>query len=145
MEKYSILEAARLLNISKDTLRYYDKMGLICPQRGENKYRYFSEYDLSDLRYIEVMKYAGFSLKEIKKVLENKRECSVENLADTKSLMDKKRMEISKKIELYQYVLQLMAEARLLLENGNFQGESREMNALMCNIFNEMKGKGNEE
>ena len=36
-KKLSILEFSRLTGISRDNLRFYDRIGLLCPeQRGEN-------------------------------------------------------------------------------------------------------------
>ena len=57
----SILEFSRLTGISRDNLRFYDRIGLLCPeQRGENNYRYYarsqlnSAYLISSLRLLEV-------------------------------------------------------------------------------------------
>lgn len=72
MNKYTIKQVSGILNISKDTLRYYDKMGLISPNREENKYRLYTDETLMELMYIQVLKYAGFSLIEIKELMANK-------------------------------------------------------------------------
>ncbi len=46
--KLSIGEVARLFNISKDTLRYYDKIGILKPEvNKENGYRFY------DIRHLE--------------------------------------------------------------------------------------------
>lgn len=40
MEKYfKIKEISTLFNIGIDSLRYYEKIGLIKPKRGKNNYR----------------------------------------------------------------------------------------------------------
>ncbi len=39
MKKYSIQQVSELLQISKDRLGYFDKLGLVTPTRGENRYR----------------------------------------------------------------------------------------------------------
>ncbi|MGE7826887.1 MerR family transcriptional regulator [Paenibacillus sp. NPDC093718] len=47
MEKlYSIQEVSQLLGISKDTLRYYDRIGIVSPSRENNRYRRYSKNDL---------------------------------------------------------------------------------------------------
>ncbi len=67
MEKlYSIQDVSRILGISKDTLRYYDRIGIVSPAREENRYRSYSEDDLIDLMNIQIMQYADFSLDEIR-------------------------------------------------------------------------------
>ncbi|WP_297418946.1 MerR family transcriptional regulator [Clostridium sp.] len=62
MDTYSIQQVSDLLQIPKDALRYYDKLGLVCPNRSENRYRHYIEQDIIDLQYAEVMKFSGFTL-----------------------------------------------------------------------------------
>lgn len=145
MEKLSVLEVSKMLSIPKDTLRYYDKIGLRCPKRGENRYRYYGKEDIVDLQYIEVMKFAGLSLREIRQILWNKRKCSGEHLTDTILLLENKRSDIEKKIALYQYTLQLIASAAAMLREKSLDLESGEMNELIHTIFGELKGVVNEE
>ncbi|WP_102028372.1 MerR family transcriptional regulator [Salirhabdus sp. Marseille-P4669] len=67
MEKlYSIQEVSEKLGIPKDTLRYYDRIGLVSPTRDDNLYRKYSMNDLIDLMNIQIMQYADFSLDDIK-------------------------------------------------------------------------------
>jgi len=59
------------LNISGDTLRYYEKIKLL-PKvyRNEAGIRFYSEKDLSRLRFIKRAQKMGFSLDEIKQLLQ---------------------------------------------------------------------------
>lgn len=69
MDKFfSIGELARQQNISRQTLIYYDKIGLFCPAYvdPDNGYRYYSSGQLDSLDTICIMKRIGFSLEEIK-------------------------------------------------------------------------------
>ena len=65
---FSIGELAKLQNISRQTLIFYDKIGLFCPAYidPENGYRYYSINQLDNLDAICIMKKIGFSLNEIK-------------------------------------------------------------------------------
>ena len=65
---FSIGELAKLQNISRQTLIFYDKIGLFCPAYidPENGYRYYSINQLDNLDAICIMKKIGFSLSEIK-------------------------------------------------------------------------------
>ncbi|MDO4663484.1 MAG: MerR family transcriptional regulator [Erysipelotrichaceae bacterium] len=65
---FSIGELAKLQNISRQTLIFYDKIGLFCPAYidPENDYRYYSINQLDNLDAICIMKKIGFSLNEIK-------------------------------------------------------------------------------
>ena len=70
--KLSIGEVARLFNISKDTLRYYDKIGILKPEiNKENGYRFYDIRHLEQLGLILGIKYLGISLSEIKEITEN--------------------------------------------------------------------------
>ncbi|HII4508324.1 TPA: MerR family transcriptional regulator [Clostridium perfringens] len=70
--KLSIGEVARLFNISKDTLRYYDKIGILKPEiNKENGYRFYDIRHLEQLGLILEIKYLGISLSEIKEIIEN--------------------------------------------------------------------------
>ncbi len=63
---YNIGEAAKILGINKETIRYYEKVGLLgSPNKGENGYRLYTEEDLRKIRFIRVAKNYGFSLKEV--------------------------------------------------------------------------------
>lgn len=65
---FSVGELARLQNISRQTLIFYDKIGLFCPAYTDpaNGYRYYSAKQLDYLDTICIMKKIGFSLEEIK-------------------------------------------------------------------------------
>lgn len=65
---FSIGELSKLQNISRQTLIFYDRIGLFCPAYVDpgNGYRYYSIRQLDDLDAICMMKKIGFSLDEIK-------------------------------------------------------------------------------
>ncbi|WP_368292823.1 MerR family transcriptional regulator [Dehalobacter sp. TBBPA1] len=103
MQTYSIQQVSNLLQISKDTLRYYDKFDLVCPKRSENRYRYYTEQDILDLRYAEVMKFSGFTLVEIRKVFQFKRAHNVNNFPEILRILDDKKMELIRKQKLFYF------------------------------------------
>ena len=45
-KQFRIGEMAQMTGLSRDTLRFYEKKGVICAKRRENGYRYYSEGDL---------------------------------------------------------------------------------------------------
>jgi len=60
---------AKQSGFSKDTLRYYEKIGLIQltkKQRGPNNYRIYDHSILQELNVIKKLKKVGFTLNEIK-------------------------------------------------------------------------------
>lgn len=51
MEKnrYMIGDVANLMGMSRDTLRYYEKRGILSSEKGDNGYRYYTEQDVAKL------------------------------------------------------------------------------------------------
>lgn len=52
---YTIHIAAELLDCHPRTLRIYEAMGLIQPQRRQNRYRLYSQYDLTQVKRISAL------------------------------------------------------------------------------------------
>ena len=69
---YSIGEVSKICNVSKKTLRFYDKIGLISPDvvSGENNYRYYGEDTLLFIPVIKYFKQMGFKLEDMKAFLQ---------------------------------------------------------------------------
>ena len=67
---YQIGEVTKRLNISADTLRYYEKIHLLTPiARNASGLRIYNDKDLSQLKFIRRAQRMGFSLDEISKLL----------------------------------------------------------------------------
>jgi MerR family transcriptional regulator/heat shock protein HspR len=50
---YVISVAARMLGMHAQTLRYYERMGIIAPSRSRGRIRLYSQADISRLRQIQ--------------------------------------------------------------------------------------------
>lgn len=73
MKKYfSIGEAAKAVRTTSETLRYYDRIGLVKPSKKDEwtNYRYYTEQDIVRLNTVRALQLMDLSLQEIKKVLE---------------------------------------------------------------------------
>lgn len=62
---YSIGTFSELTGFSIDTLRYYEKQGIILPKRDHNNRRIFDEKDVEWLVFIRKLKLTGMKLKDI--------------------------------------------------------------------------------
>lgn len=149
MGRYSISETARKLEISKDKLRYYDKIFLLNPKRGENNYRYYDDEDILKYKYIEVMKKAGISFEEIKIILNNKWNCKKENddinLNATINIIDRKMEEVFFKVNLLKNNLEILKRTKeLLIMKKKDEDAVKDINNLVLNQFNEIRGRVNE-
>jgi len=61
---------ARLVNMHPQTLRYYEKLGLIQPSRTDGRIRLFSMQDVERLHKIQQLQDDGVNPAGIKKILE---------------------------------------------------------------------------
>ncbi|CAM2857927.1 GTP cyclohydrolase [Legionella steigerwaltii] len=72
MKYYQIKEISQMTSLTIRSLQYYDEIDLLKPaKRSEGGYRLYSEMDLIRLQQITTLKFLGFSLSTIKKIMEN--------------------------------------------------------------------------
>jgi MerR family transcriptional regulator, heat shock protein HspR len=67
---YVISVAAELAGVHPQTLRLYERKGLLDPSRTEGGSRRFSDADLDRLRQIQTLTNAGLNLEGVRQVLE---------------------------------------------------------------------------
>lgn len=69
---FSIGEAAKLAGMTTETLRHYDRIGLVCPHKKDEwtKYRYYTEDEIVRLNTVHALRCMDLPLNEIKTVLE---------------------------------------------------------------------------
>lgn len=73
MKKYfSVGEAAKAVHTTSETLRHYDRIGLVKPSQKDEwtNYRYYTEQDIVRLNTVRALQLMDLSLHEIKMVLE---------------------------------------------------------------------------
>lgn len=69
---FSIGEVSNMFDVSIDTLRYYDRIGLLCPEvNKENNYRMYNIKDIYLLSLILGARYLEISINDIKKFLKS--------------------------------------------------------------------------
>ena len=67
---FVISQAAELAGMHPQTLRQYDRMGLVCPTRTQGRSRRYTMQDVAKLREIARLSAEGVSLEGIRRVLE---------------------------------------------------------------------------
>ena len=100
---------------SRHTLRYYEQIGLISPQRRTNNYRDYTAQTLHDLDFIKRAQSMGFSLGEIGEILDAQRNKLID-CADGAKLIEKKMAEVQLKIANLQSIYRYLDEERANLE-----------------------------
>ena len=68
---FSVGEAARQVHTTCETLRHYDRIGLIKPSKRDTStgYRYYTEQDVVRLSTVRALQQMDLPLNEIKRVL----------------------------------------------------------------------------
>ena len=108
MNSIGIGALAKRAGVSIDTVRYYEKTGLLAPQaRRPSGYRRYSDLQLSRLRFIRRAQNLGFTLKDIRELLGLS---SQRDVARVKRAAEKKLTEVEEKILALQRVRAGLAE-----------------------------------
>lgn len=95
---YKIGKAAALAGLSIDTLRFYEREGLLPKsQRTVSRYRLYDEQVIARLRFIRRAKSLGFSLQEIQELLFLNDGRG--NRKSVRSIGEKRLLEIKQKID----------------------------------------------
>lgn len=90
----NISDFARIAGVSRQTLIYYDRIGLFSPVAvGDNGYRMYSHNQVDNIGIITILQDLGVPLKKIKEILDN---ISVET---TKKTLNYQLSAITQKIE----------------------------------------------
>ncbi|MHA3050971.1 MerR family transcriptional regulator [Acinetobacter sp. ANC 4640] len=97
-----IHELVKQTGLTRDTLRFYEKIGLIKAQRAENGYRHYSGQIVLRLELIKLAKSLGFQLSEIAELvqlLDEQQQLSAEHL---QGCLEGKLVEIEEKLQQLQ-------------------------------------------
>ena len=67
---FVISVAAELADMHPQTLRQYDRLGIVSPSRAPGRSRRYSQRDVDTLREVQRLSHSGVSLEGIKRILE---------------------------------------------------------------------------
>ena len=96
MDSIGIGQLAARAGVSIDTVRYYERSGLLAPQtRLASGYRRYSELQIARLRFIRRAQELGFSLKDIRELLGLSKQRDV---ARVKRAAEKKLAEVEERL-----------------------------------------------
>lgn len=65
----NVKDVALLTGLPAKTIRYYEDIGLVAPQRSENGYRVFADRDVKRLQFVGRARSLGFSLDDCRLLL----------------------------------------------------------------------------
>ena len=134
-----IKQFAAKYHLSSDTFRFYEKDGLLHPQRLANGYRFYDTQCEKNIKLIHVLKKLGFSLQEIKALilLGNQQISDACNL-QTSHLFATKRTVIQQKIEFYTVALEALQQAEDLIGEGKYEENKTSIEQAIENMYSKM-------
>jgi MerR family Zn(II)-responsive transcriptional regulator of zntA len=92
-------ELAALAKVSRDTLRFYERHGLVTPtDRNDAGYRLYSASDVHRISFILSAKEVGFTLNEIHQLLELEVTKDEKSCQDVKQFVDTKITVINQRL-----------------------------------------------
>ncbi|GHT80701.1 hypothetical protein FACS1894125_0030 [Actinomycetota bacterium] len=74
---YSVTTTAALTGVHAQTLRHYEKIGLVVPKRTFGGQRRYSKYDIQRLKSVRVLAEQGINLEGIKIILQQQEELNI--------------------------------------------------------------------
>jgi MerR family transcriptional regulator, copper efflux regulator len=108
-EEPTIGQVATQAGLGIDTIRYYERRGLVpAPPRTDGGYRIYPAGTVARLRFIRRAKELGFSLKEIKELLDLRLDPAA-TCAEIKNQTETKIAQIEAKIADFQRMRQVLA------------------------------------
>lgn len=132
--KYTSTEICTLANVTKKTLRHYDKIGLLSPSLiNDNGYWYYDDQALETIQLIKNLQVIGYSLKEIKGYLLNDFQGLRISIPDKLRFIDEqiiqlelakrllRKLEIKKELDPYEAVNESMDEEHIEWYEKNLQ------------------------
>lgn len=126
-------ELAKNLQISTDTLRFYEQLGLIAPAaRTSGGYRLYSALEKQKMQFILRAKNIGFSLEEIKKLLDFEVQKDKISCQLVKSKVDDKIVAIDKRIRHLKQIQHSLKQ----LSTACCGGDESAINCTILNFLN---------
>src|SRR5512142_1832907 len=125
-----IAEVSEQYNISTDTLRYYERVGLIPPvNRNESGIRDYNELDLRRVDFIKCMRSAGLPIEVLidyvalvqkgDKTIEARKEI----LKEQRQLLTARMQEMQKTLDILDHKIEVYEKAVLKKEKEMIQAE----------------------
>lgn len=100
--QYHVGELADYFGVSNDTLRLYDKMGILSPKKDpDNGYRVYSRADMICMGYIMQLRKTGLDLETIRKLVNEG------SIGQALEVMDRQCLSLEKQISELQTLLEI--------------------------------------
>ncbi|PKA23196.1 transcriptional regulator [Leptospira sp. mixed culture ATI2-C-A1] len=122
-------EFAEKSKLTRETIRFYEKEGLLEGVRKENNYRYYSKKDIEIVQFISSLKNLGFTLPEIRSILlvySSELKCK-----DMQMILEKNLRKVEEKLRSLINIKNNLSKSR--------KGCEENPNKKSCNVFTKFK------
>lgn len=134
----TIGQVAKLAGVNRETLRYYEREGIIePPERKDSGYRIYPEDTVKRIRFIKRAQALGFSLKEIMELMALRNDAKGATCSNVKQYAQDKVKTIEKKLTDLKRMRSRLLELIAICEEEN------SLNA--CPILDAFEEESNDE
>ena len=118
---FSIGEAAKAAHMTSETLRHYDRIGLVKPGKKDEwtNYRYYTEQDIVRLNTVRALQCMDLSLQEIKEALE------LDDLEKVVDFLARAEQKADRKMEALRYSRRRFRRRRRTMRKSCTGGRAR--------------------
>ncbi|MCF7755445.1 MULTISPECIES: MerR family transcriptional regulator [Paenibacillus] len=110
-EVFSIKETSEQAGLSEDTIRYYEKIGLLPrAERKANRHRVYRSEDIHTMKLITCLKKTGMSLEEMKPYLQMSMDSDLADFPDEREMLVNHRKKVEAQIASLQQVVDFIDE-----------------------------------
>ena len=118
-----IAEVSERYGISLDTLRYYERIGLIPPvNRNKSGIREYSEIDLKRVEFIKCMRSAGLPIEVLTEYIKLVQQGD-QTIEARKEILKEQQEQLSAKMEEMQKTLDMLDHKIMVYENAVLKTE----------------------
>ncbi len=139
-----IKQFAEKFHLTTDTVRYYEKEGLLHPRKQDNGYRVYDPACEQTMKFIIVLRQLGFTLQEIKHLLTlEQKPISTACNEETVQLFSVKIAQIEQQLRFYQHALQSLQLTKTLMADGQYEKNQEKIASLIEGMYqNLLEGRG---
>ncbi|WP_379153680.1 MerR family transcriptional regulator [Paenibacillus sp. sgz5001063] len=109
LQSYSIKQTSELTGITEDTIRYYEKIGLLPrAQRKGNSHRIYSDNDIETMKLITCLKKTGMSLDDMRPYLDLSLDSNLSEYPELHAMIRNHKQKILDQIASLQQIVDLI-------------------------------------
>lgn len=126
--EYNVNKLAKLSGVTTRTLRYYDQIGLLTPERvSENGYRIYGQMQVDSLQQILFYRELGFDLENIKEIILSPDFDQKAALQSHLSSLVERKQQIDALIENVSKTIRALEGETIMNDNERFEGFKKKL------------------